>query len=351
MAKHKRMAITICGGKRLAISAGILLNILVLAGQPTLADTQPPSQTMVQMLDHLERLAGIQADPLSPLPTRIETLEQKSLGAVQYGALVERVARLRQVLEPGISEQLPFDETVAALNSPASLADSLPLLNAIPPNFLRIEPPDQPGDPEADYLSQVIQAGNNKVFHFASTPIPVLINNFPDRNFMSSVERGFETWEDRTGGTIHFVRVDDAAKARIQVVWKRLGIDRDATGRVIGAHTITKFTEAGKGNSALFTLAGVPVPMSTPDSGAGYSVPPQVIELNLDLIMSKSPTIRYRLLQNVVTHELGHALGLLGHSQNVNDMMYAVTDEHSRLSDRDINTLLKLYRCTPDVPL
>jgi len=31
--------------------------------------------------------------------------------------------------------------------------------------------------------------------------------------------------------------------------------------------------------------------------------------------------------------------------------MYTVTDEHSRLSDRDINTLIRLYKQKPDVPL
>jgi hypothetical protein len=347
--------------------------MLLLAIQPPYAGAQSQQETIVQTLDRLEHAAGLQADPLQPLPMRIEVLEQRSLGAVQYGSLVERLERLRQVLLPGSAQppsanpspeatatetetgtgQATLDETIAGVNAPSSLSDNLPLLNAIPPNFLRVEAPGQIADVDvhADYLPEVIEAGQNKVFHFKSSPIPVLINNFPDRNFIASVVRGFETWEDRTNGTIHFIQVDDASSARIQVVWKRLGKDQDDTGCIIGAHTITKFTERGKGNPALFTVGGVPVPMYIPKFGSRYSVPPQVIEVNLDLIMSKSPTIRYRLLQNVVTHELGHALGLLGHSKNVNDMMYAVTDEHSRLSDRDINTLLRLYERKPDVPL
>jgi hypothetical protein len=227
----------------------------------------------------------------------------------------------------------------------------MPLLNAIPPNFLRMDAPS--ADPSAasgaDYLPVVITASKGKVLRFKTMPIPVLINNFPDRNFITAVVRGFENWEDRTNGAVRFVQVDDPTKARIQVVWKRLGRGQDETGCMLGAHTITKFTQNSKAGMTTITVSGVPVPV--PKFGPKYIVPPQIIEVNLDLIMSKNPAIRYRLLQNVVTHELGHALGLLGHSSNVNDMMYSVTDEHSRLSQRDINTLIKLYERKADVAL
>lgn len=62
---------------------------------------------------------------------------------------------------------------------------------------------------------------------------------------------------------------------------------------------------------------------------------------------------------NTVLHELGHALGIMGHSYNQNDIMYmsaehngAYANERSYfqyLSDNDINTVTLLYRLIPDI--
>jgi len=44
-------------------------------------------------------------------------------------------------------------------------------------------------------------------------------------------------------------------------------------------------------------------------------------------------------------HEIGHALGIWGHSQNPNDALYfSQVRESPEISDRDINTLKKIYQ-------
>lgn len=301
------------------------------------------------------------ADEKAPLPQRISRIEIKVFGSAQIGSLLSRVDRLNaSVSKPDEGAAVKYerlngadpvlDESVAS-TAGASKGDVIPLLNAIPPNFLRMSTSAQSAAIGPDYIPEVTKGSKGKVLRFKAMPIPVFITTFPDKQFISCVVRGFETWEGRTDGAVRFVQVDNAEKARIQVVWKRLGHAQDADGCTLGAHTITKYTEKGKGTVSLVTVGGVPVPVYIPKFGPKYTVPPQMIEVNLDLVMGKSPTVRYRLLQNVVTHELGHALGLLGHSQNVTDMMYSVTDEHSRLSERDVNTLKKLYQQKLDVPL
>ncbi len=65
-------------------------------------------------------------------------------------------------------------------------------------------------------------------------------------------------------------------------------------------------------------------------------------------------------LYNTVLHEMGHALGIMGHSYNSNDLMY-MADENSSslfnqyrsgfqyLSQADLNTINLLYRMMPEV--
>ncbi len=93
------------------------------------------------------------------------------------------------------------------------------------------------------------------------------------------------------------------------------------------------------------------MPIFIPRLGAQYSVEPQIIEVNLDLVYSRERGHSPFGFENVVTHELGHALGLLGHSPMRADLMFSETDETSRLSQRDINTIRKLYQMKVDIPL
>jgi hypothetical protein len=52
-----------------------------------------------------------------------------------------------------------------------------------------------------------------------------------------------------------------------------------------------------------------------------------------------SPDMIYR----VSLHEVGHLLGLMGHSQNPHDIMYPVVAMATTLSERDKTSLRKLY--------
>jgi predicted Zn-dependent protease len=58
-----------------------------------------------------------------------------------------------------------------------------------------------------------------------------------------------------------------------------------------------------------------------------------------------NPHQTFDYLVSNITHELGHALGIWGHSENPDDVMYyAHTKDIPTLSVRDINTLKKIYQ-------
>lgn len=388
--------LTASGGKRQnsgakqtarAYITGCLSALFVVSSNSFVFAQQP--NTLIGSVQSLEMHVGVSNAHMS-LTDRVAFLENRVFGAPQSGSLLVRIDGLKHALggppgqpyqgpplqppphhlpphqpalqpaqhQPALqpAQQSAAVPSLTVLPAPktfstGALKDGLPLLNAGSPNFVRIESPDAPAKADQDYIEEVLKAGKGKVFRYKAMPVPVYVNNFPDRNFVTSVIKGFESWESRTGGSVRFVQVDDPNKARIQVVWKRLGGDEDKSGCLLGAHTITRYTARGKGSMSVMSVGLVPVPVYVPKFGKKYDVPPQIIEVNLDLVMSKNPRIRYLVLQNIVTHELGHALGLLGHSKDPCDMMNPVTDEHSRISERDVNTLYKLYKTKVDIPL
>ncbi len=346
---------------------------IVLAGVASSSLAQVT--TLADRMSALEQKAGISSHPDESILNRVGKLEEKLFGSKQSGSLVERVDRAASSLsgEPGApndSAASQYHSTVAdppagspsQIASPGSLSpakapnsvvilDLFPPNNTAPPHFVRIPPPGKNDKLSEDYYTDVMKATKNKIFRYKAMPVPVYITPYPDRRFTEACIKGFENWEERTNGIVRFVQVEDSLKARIRVIWSHLGVKTDENDCTLGAHTVTKWKTKAPGKVSFMSVGAVPVPVYIPTLGPKVSVQPQVIEVNLDLIAIKDDEIRMFVLQNVVTHELGHALGLLGHSQERSDMMYPVTDENSRLSARDINTLLKIYEMKADIPL
>ena len=80
-------------------------------------------------------------------------------------------------------------------------------------------------------------------------------------------------------------------------------------------------------------------------TGEKYFSPPVTVKISLQDPNSGRPFTDNEL-QSVILHEVGHALGILDHTQNKNDIMFFSTEtyKNSQISNRDVNTIKEIYK-------
>lgn len=138
-----------------------------------------------------------------------------------------------------------------------------------------------------------------------------------DELWLGAVERALWTW----GQELAITRVADPAAAQVRILRRRPPLRREATGRTRASH--------GRAELALLAV----------EREGGWILEPQVrVQL--------SPGQRPEAIEATALHELGHAFGLWGHSDDPADAMAAVPGPRPVLvlSPRDRATLRWLYR-------
>jgi len=342
-----------------------ILSVVLIACATTAASAQS-SMSLPEQLAGLESNMGYGAPPGQSILQRLQGLELRAFGAYGTGSIFERIGALQQrsqsnnskppqqaaaVREPSRESK----ERISDLIKKANLTRAVAVPNTFPSHFFRVEPgPASAGENapiEEDYFDTVMQASKNRVFKFEKMPVTINIAASADGGYTAAALAACGDWERRSDGMIKFAPLARPDDARIRLTWAHLGNKADSHDSTLGGHTVTKWTKKPSGRLSLLSVGAIPVPLYIPSRGPKYTVPPQEIEINLDLIDTKDADIRYLTLRNIVAHELGHALGLLGHSPGKGDLMFPITDEHSRISQRDLNTIRKLYEKKATVPL
>jgi tetratricopeptide (TPR) repeat protein len=173
-----------------------------------------------------------------------------------------------------------------------------------------------------NYLTYVLYGG--KVVHFATNRMPLKVfisdgRGVPSWNsgMKEAVTYAMKTWRAATHNRVYFAQVFNEANADIIVHWQK------------------NFSDGVLGVSPLQTVGNA------------------IVQSDVNLASYYPDTnapIPLEGLKAIAVHELGHAIGLRGHSPNPDDIMfYSATRRQNTLSQRDINTIGMLYKLEADV--
>ena len=160
---------------------------------------------------------------------------------------------------------------------------------------------------KGDYVSEL--SHTSKWLHM---PIKVYIE---PSLYKTTAVKAFLEWENKTYSKVRFVLVSNPNAAKIKV------------------HFVDKFGPNEKSEALGYTLLR-------------YW---QNVNLSAQIKVLKSTpsgdSVSEEQMYHVVLHEIGHALGITGHSSNSNDIMYPNTFTNQvSLSKRDLNTINAVYK-------
>jgi len=140
------------------------------------------------------------------------------------------------------------------------------------------------------------------------------------QEYNTAVAAAFDAWEKAFNNFFQFKYVDNPELADIRVDYQLSLNDQGKTSYYAAAYTVPKI-------AANTLLQHMDITINTKD--------------NL------GDSVNAKELYGTVLHEIGHALGIMGHSGNNQDLMYIQTA--GKFSDADINTVKLLYLMIPDI--
>ena len=172
-----------------------------------------------------------------------------------------------------------------------------------------------------DYFNRITVASNGRLTRFNRDRITVYTDTppFEVKGYETALGQSLSLWEKGTQGKLQFELTPDAAAADIRIKWAYQQ-NRRQNSEYIGEAMLVRGAE-------------------------GFHVEIEVSLRDRRSLKPHSPEI----VQTVLLHEIGHAIGLWGHSDDPHDVMYFAATAKAP-SVRDIATWTKVSETPVDLP-
>ena len=179
-----------------------------------------------------------------------------------------------------------------------------------------------------NYLDAVISAGKLERWNPASFPLRIYFNldKATPPAYVQEVKNAFSTWEKETNGFMKFTYINYPQGANFVCNFKSNMKNRGCDDKGSGTAAYQYFTYKNNGN-----------------------IDKSII--NFSAYHCNGQPYSQDLFYSFALHEIGHGLGLRGHSNNRRDLMYPMAESRGRakISKADMNTLRAVYSIIPDV--
>lgn len=191
------------------------------------------------------------------------------------------------------------------------------------------------GTSTTDYLPFVSNKGQLNRWNLQKMPLKVYIAPTSETpgaqpHWHQIIQQSFDQWSKATGGRIYFKQVTSAAESDIECHFAK-----DKNGL-----PDKNANELGLATTSL--------------SGYGDIVHSQIHLLTREPSgPNRNKSLSDNLFNQTALHEIGHSLGLIGHSDKASDVMYFMVSigdcQNPGLSARDVSTMVSLYNAPQPV--
>lgn len=182
-----------------------------------------------------------------------------------------------------------------------------------------------------NYIEDAIPGGDVVRWNLSASPITYYIEATSDvpSNYIDIVEKSFQKWQRASNSLVTFNKTEEKDKANITVF----------------------FVDRPQSNYSMNSNEEYNVGLATP-----IIKDEKLQQIKIELLKKNNLGSYFtpRAFSTVTTHEIGHALGIWGHSINRNNIMFYSADRDMGtyevfISQEDVNTLKLLYSLKPDI--